>query len=123
MTATGSSEKNRTVPDQSHFGIRFAPYALMWHPSCYWPLAASPLSHLLTRSFSVLKAADLPPVQIGAVIMVGCYSLVGYLVPGATNTANIIASQNYGTTLYAGAYRYHLLCHRLGAEHHLCGVS
>lgn len=61
-----------------------------------FPFIIAPLA------FSVLKAADLPR-QIGAVIMVGCYSLVGYLVPGATNTANIIASQNYGTTLYAGA--------------------
>ena len=102
MTATGSSEKiGRYLI--SHFGIRFAPYAIMASVMLLalggvsaFPFIIAPLA------FSVLKAADLPR-QIGAVIMVGCYSLVGYLVPGATNTANIIASQNYGTTLYAGA--------------------
>ena len=102
MTATGSSEKiGRYLI--SRFGIRFAPYAIMVSVMLLalggvsaFPFIIAPLA------FSVLKAADLPR-QVGCIIMVGCYSLVGYLVPGATNTANVIASQNYGTTLYAGA--------------------
>ncbi len=59
-----------------------------------FPFIIAPLA------FSVLKAADLPR-QIGAVIMASTESLVGYLIPGATNTANVIASNSYGTTLYA----------------------
>ncbi|MCD8145165.1 MAG: hypothetical protein LUD79_07515 [Oscillospiraceae bacterium] len=102
MTATGSSEIiGRFLVD--HFGTRFAPYAIMVAVMLLalggvsaFPFIIAPLA------FSVLKAADLPR-QIGAVIMVGTYSLVGYLIPGATNTANVIASNNYGTTLYAGA--------------------
>lgn len=102
MTATGSSEKiGRYLIN--HFGIRFAPYAIMVSVMLLglggvsaYPFIIAPLA------LSVLKAADLPR-QIGAVIMCGSYAMVGYLIPGAANTANVIASQNYGTTLYAGA--------------------
>jgi len=102
MTATGSSEIIGKYLI-GKFGSRFAPYAVMLAVMLLalggvsaFPFIIAPLA------FSVLKAADLPR-QIGAVIMCGSYSLVGYLVPGATNTANVIASNSYGTTLYAGA--------------------
>ena len=102
MTATGASEIIGKFL-VGKFGIRFAPYAIMAAVALLalggvsaFPFIIAPLA------FSVLKAADLPR-QIGAVIMAGTYSLVGYLIPGATNTANVIASNSYGTTLYAGA--------------------
>ncbi len=102
MTATGASEIIGKYLI-NRFGARFAPYAIMGAVMLLalggvsaFPFIIAPLA------FSVLKAADLPR-QIGAVIMAGTYSLVGYLIPGATNTANVIASNSYGTTLYAGA--------------------
>jgi H+/gluconate symporter-like permease len=102
MTATGASEIIGKYLI-GKFGARFAPYAIMGSVMLLalggvsaFPFIIAPLA------FSVLKAADLPR-QIGAVIMAGTYSLVGYLIPGATNTANVIASNSYGTTLYAGA--------------------
>ena len=102
MTATGSSEIIGKYL-VGRFGLRFAPYAIM---AAVMLLALGGVSAfpfiIAPLAFSVLKAADLPR-QIGAVIMAGTYSLVGYLIPGATNTANVIASNNYGTTLYAAA--------------------
>lgn len=77
-------------------GIGVIPCSILCAVIVAFPFIIAPLA------FSVLKAADLPR-QIGAVIMAGTYSLVGYLIPGATNTANVIASNSYGTTLYAGA--------------------
>ncbi|MCD8117001.1 MAG: hypothetical protein LUE21_07800 [Oscillospiraceae bacterium] len=101
MSATGSSEKFGRVLIRK-FGTRFAPYALMIFvfilPMCgiaSWMLLAAYLA------LPLLKAADLPR-RLGAAILMGSFC-IGYYIPGAMNTTNIIAVSAYGVTLYDGA--------------------
>ena len=53
-------------------------------------------------AFAVLKKANLPRA-VGTVILCGSYSLVGFLIPGTTLSTNVLASNLFGTSLFAGA--------------------
>lgn len=53
-------------------------------------------------AFAVLKKANLPR-SVGVVVLCGSYSLIGFLIPGTTLSTNVLASNLYGTTLFAGA--------------------
>lgn len=53
-------------------------------------------------AFAVLKKANLPR-SVGVVVLCGSYSLIGFLIPGTTLSTNVLASNLYGTSLFAGA--------------------
>ena len=53
-------------------------------------------------SFAVLKKANLPR-SVGVVVLCGSYSLIGFLIPGTTLSTNVLASNLFGTSLFAGA--------------------
>lgn len=52
--------------------------------------------------FAVLKRANLPRT-VGVVVLCGTYTLIGFLMPGSTGMINVLASNLFGTNLFAGA--------------------
>lgn len=53
-------------------------------------------------AFAVLKRANLPRA-VGVTVLCGSYTLIGFLMPGSTGMINVLASNLYGTSLFAGA--------------------
>ncbi len=68
-----------------------------------WPFLAA------VFAFSLMKAADLP-LNVACVTMVGINSAFSFMFPGSPTIGNIIASQAYGTTMYAGASIGLIMC-------------
>ena len=85
------------------FGTGFAVYSLAVFVALMgfaginsWPFLAAILA------FSLMRACDLP-LNVACVTMVGINSAFSFIFPGSPTVPNLIASQAFGTTIYAGA--------------------
>lgn len=102
MIASGSDIViGRTIIGK--FGPGFAVYSLAIFVALMgfcginsWPFLAAILA------FSLMRACDLP-LQVACVTMVGINSAFSFIFPGSPTMPNLIASQAFGTNIYAGA--------------------
>ena len=85
------------------FGTGFAVYSLAVFVALMgfaginsWPFLAAILA------FSLMRACDLP-LNVACVTMVGINSAFSFIFPGSPTMPNLIASQAFGTNIYAGA--------------------
>ena len=85
------------------FGTGFAVYSLAVFVAIMgfaginsWPFLAAILA------FSLMRACDLP-LNVACVTMVGINSAFSFIFPGSPTMPNLIASQAFGTNIYAGA--------------------
>ncbi len=102
MTASGCGETIGTFLVDK-LSIKAAPFCIMIPTLLLslggidsYPFIMAPIT------FAVLKRANLPRT-VAVVVLCGTYTLIGFLMPGSTGMINVLASNLFGTNLFAGA--------------------
>ncbi|MCD7818935.1 MAG: hypothetical protein LUH07_07780 [Lachnospiraceae bacterium] len=100
MIATGSDIViGRTIINK--FGTGFAIYALALFVAIMGAAGISSWPYLAAIfAFALMRASNLP-IKIACVTMVGINSAFSFILAGLPTLPNILASQAFGTTLYA----------------------